>query len=442
MANRPKESLSGIVGVLGGLYSANKLAKIQNNFSKYSSDLAGLETSIDRMSNEITGTISKQTELQAYGFQSIIELQAGTIFGISKVNNSIESLEMELSKVTNLLERQERREENVGDLKLIIMEIEEAMDHIDTLKEEYTPWAGFETKVLLDLVEQKEITISDFKRLPPTEIKYVKNILNRIQDTHHECIRMMESSSILGDYETLLSAMEKVILLQRGIPELEKKESLLQDRISSVKEDLRESEKNLFHSVRYMNSRLKEPEPPEELDKRKIMNLEAGIEMIQHSVNRLESEYKLAENEISDLKKSIAGKSLLKSLFTFGNANLHAEISIIELRRDEVNRKLQLELDEIKSIKSQIVELKEIHKFNVSNYDRFLREHVDMLNSLKKESNDKERVIKERIENLNQSINSKKSELEQSSKDILESKQEIISALESVAHLTPHNSEL
>jgi len=192
MANRPKESLSGIIGVLGGLYSANKLAKIQNNFSKYSSDIAGLETSIDRMSNEITGTISKQAELQAYGFQSIIELQAGTIFGISKVNNSIESLEMELSKVTNALERQECREEKVGDLKLIIMEIEEALDHIDTLKNNYTPWAAFETKVLMDLVEQREITISDFKRLPPTEIKYVKNILNRIQDTHQECIRMME----------------------------------------------------------------------------------------------------------------------------------------------------------------------------------------------------------------------------------------------------------
>ena len=95
------------------------------------------------------------------------------------------------------------------------------------------------------------------------------------------------------------------------------------------------------------------------------------------------------------------------------------------------------------SIKSQIVAFKETHKFDVSNYDRFqMKEHVDMLKSLKKGSNDKERAIKERIENLNQSMNSKNPELEQSSKDILESKQEIISALESVAHLTPHNSEL
>jgi len=192
MANRPKESLSGIVGVLGGLYSANKLAKIQNNFSKYSRDLAGLGTSIDRMSNEITGTISKQTDLQAYGFQSIIELQAGTIFGISKVNNSIESLEMELSKVTNVLERQERREDKVGDLKLIIMEIEEAMDHIDTLKEKYTPWAAFETRVLLDLIEEKKIKISDFKHLPTEEIKYVKGVLNRVETTHRECLSLLE----------------------------------------------------------------------------------------------------------------------------------------------------------------------------------------------------------------------------------------------------------
>ena len=199
MSERPKESISGIIGVLGGLYSANKLAKIQSGFSKYSSDVGKLQSRIDKMSENISGSIDnqtniiiQQTELQAYGFGSIIELQAGTIFGLSKVNESIESLELELSKVTNILERREMREEKVGDLKLIIMEIEEELDHIDSLKQNYTPWAAFETKVLMDLVERKGITISDFKRLPPTEIKYVKNILNRIHDTHQECIRMME----------------------------------------------------------------------------------------------------------------------------------------------------------------------------------------------------------------------------------------------------------
>jgi hypothetical protein len=90
------------------------------------------------------------------------------------------------------LERQEYREEKVGDLKLIIMEIEESLDFIDTLKEEFTPWAAFQTRVLSDMIEDRGIKINDFKRLPPTEIKYVKEVMNRVQNTHRECISLME----------------------------------------------------------------------------------------------------------------------------------------------------------------------------------------------------------------------------------------------------------
>jgi len=182
MAKRPKESLAGIVGVVGGLYGVKKLANLESSFSQFSTDIARIDSSINR-----------QSAMQAAGFQSLIDLQAGTLFAVSKVNSSIEQLEIELSKVTNIMERQELREEKVGDLKLVIMEIEEALDHIDTLKTEYTPWAAFETRILLDIIDEKDIKIEDFKRLPPTEIKYVRGVLNRVGATHRECL------SLLGD---------------------------------------------------------------------------------------------------------------------------------------------------------------------------------------------------------------------------------------------------
>jgi len=199
MANRPKESLSGIVGVLGGLYSANKLAKIQTGFTQYNSDLLDLDSNVNKMSAEISRAITrqsneaeKQSRLMGYDLETIIDLQVGTIAELSKVHNSIEDLELELSKVTNVLERQEYREEKVGDLKLIVMAIEESLDFIDTLKEEFTPWAAFQTRVLSDMIEDRGIKIIDFKHLPPTEIKYVKMIINRVEITHRECLSSME----------------------------------------------------------------------------------------------------------------------------------------------------------------------------------------------------------------------------------------------------------
>jgi len=57
MANRPKESLSGIVGVLGGLYSANKLAKIQTGFTQYNSDLLDLDSNVNKMSADNPGQL-------------------------------------------------------------------------------------------------------------------------------------------------------------------------------------------------------------------------------------------------------------------------------------------------------------------------------------------------------------------------------------------------
>jgi len=188
MAKRPNESLAGIVGVLGGLYGAKKLANIESGFSQFSSD-------IGRVGDQISGSINRQTALQAAGFQSLIDLQVGTMYALSKVNSSIESVEIELSKVTNILERQELREEKVGDFRLIIIEIEEALNHIDTLKEDYTPWAAFETRVLMDIIGEKGIKISDFKRLPTSEVKDIKGILKRVETTYSECLSLMEAKS-------------------------------------------------------------------------------------------------------------------------------------------------------------------------------------------------------------------------------------------------------
>ena len=156
MTERPKSSLAGIIGVFGGIYGAKKLANIQSNFSQFSGD-------ITRVGNQISSEINYQTSLQHAGFQSIIELQVGTMFKLDKIHDSIQKVESELSKINDIMERQDKREEKVGDFRLIVIDIEEALDYIDTIKYQYTPWAAFETRVLKDIIIEKDIKISDFK---------------------------------------------------------------------------------------------------------------------------------------------------------------------------------------------------------------------------------------------------------------------------------------
>ena len=126
MTERPKSSLADIIGVFAGIYGAKKLANIQSSYSKLSGDIA-------RVGDQVTSAINYQTSLQHAGFKSLIELQAGTMFALNKVNNSIQKVEIELSKINNILERREKREEKVGDFRLIMSDIEDTLDEIDKI---------------------------------------------------------------------------------------------------------------------------------------------------------------------------------------------------------------------------------------------------------------------------------------------------------------------
>jgi len=174
MSSRPKSSLAGIIGVGSGLYNGLKLASIDNNFTS------------------LTNTIDERTKAQAKGFSAMLELQVGTLFAIREVSEGISTLNQQLYAIEDIMIRNERREEMVGDLKLIILSIKKALDHIDTIKKEYTVWAAFETQVLLDIVNDNDVEIRHFKRLPPTEIEYVESVLQRLSLTHSELMLMLE----------------------------------------------------------------------------------------------------------------------------------------------------------------------------------------------------------------------------------------------------------
>ena len=178
MGERPKSSLAGIAGVLSGFYGVRKLSTLDSNFEAFS--------------NQMVNAVNTQTAVQIAGFTKLIDLQSASLYAIRDVEKGIQRVEKELAKISNNLERIEAREEFVGDLKLIILSIKKALDHIDSIKNDYTPWATLETQILLDLVEEYDLQINHFKRLPPTEIEFVQQVLDRLNLTHSECKMILE----------------------------------------------------------------------------------------------------------------------------------------------------------------------------------------------------------------------------------------------------------
>jgi hypothetical protein len=180
MASRPKSSMAGIVGVVSGLYGGKKLANIDSNFSLMSGQLS-----------QLTDATNIQTAIQVAGFEALLEVQTASLYAIRDVERGIHRVERELAGISGVLGRQERREEMVGDLKLIVLSIKKALEHIDTIKVDYTTWATFETQILLDLVEDHDLRIQHFKHLPPTEIEFVQEIFDRLTNTHAECMLLL-----------------------------------------------------------------------------------------------------------------------------------------------------------------------------------------------------------------------------------------------------------
>ena len=72
--------------------------------------------------------------------------------------------------IASYFERQEAREDFIGDLKLILIKFEDELDSIDELAEEYTEYASLQAEAIKTLVEENDVRIEHFKTLPPDDI--------------------------------------------------------------------------------------------------------------------------------------------------------------------------------------------------------------------------------------------------------------------------------
>ena len=148
------------------LYSANQLRKMGSEFKSL------------RRNDELN------TKITLEAISGIAELQVATMHGISELSKQLEVLSRISWSIANYFERKEAKEDFLGDLKMVLIKFEDELESIDKLSERYPEYATLQIECLQSLVIENEVKIEHFKTLPPKDIKWAKEILERIEITH------------------------------------------------------------------------------------------------------------------------------------------------------------------------------------------------------------------------------------------------------------------
>ena len=171
---RPKSSIVGLGDFGVGLYSANKLSKISSEFS-------GI-----RMAQ------AEGTRMTLQAIEGMMELQVASMHGLREIDSKLQILSKISWDIASHFEREEARGDFLGDLKMIVIGFEEALDDIDELSEDYLEYATLQVETLQSLVGKHDVRIEHFKRMErPEDIKWVRSVLKRIDDTHNDFLNRM-----------------------------------------------------------------------------------------------------------------------------------------------------------------------------------------------------------------------------------------------------------
>tara|TARA_Y100001980_G_C14494520_1_gene271150 strand:+ start:67 stop:630 length:564 start_codon:yes stop_codon:yes gene_type:complete len=174
MSKRPKSDLASLA-VLGvssfGLHKVNKL---------------------DKSFRELVVSQRANHQQVMRGLQSITELQVASLYMLRDVNNKLTTLSEVAWDISNYLERKEKKEDFIGNLKLIVRAIDKALDEIDLISLTNLEYATLQVEMLQALTEEHDVRIEHFKSLSFDDMDRVEGVLDRISSTHRDYMLRLE----------------------------------------------------------------------------------------------------------------------------------------------------------------------------------------------------------------------------------------------------------
>ena len=129
----------------------------------------------------------QEADLQTMkGLQTVAELQVASMYMLREVDEKLTTLSQIAWNVQSYLERREAKDEFLGDLRLVLIGFEDALDSIDVIAETHLEYATLQVEVLQGLVQEHDVRFQHFKTMMSDEIKWAKGVLARIDATHRD----------------------------------------------------------------------------------------------------------------------------------------------------------------------------------------------------------------------------------------------------------------
>lgn len=158
MRRRPKSSYAEWGAVGTGIYNARKIS--------------GLKDSLENMSR------IGDAQLKVLG--NSLEVQVASAFLLFEIETSIEKIVGRADDIFSLLKRNEDREENLGKLRIIILNLNKILDNIeDEFLEDYPEWGYRQLNEVREIVVRNDITAESFSR-SWEDIEKVENLHEKL----------------------------------------------------------------------------------------------------------------------------------------------------------------------------------------------------------------------------------------------------------------------
>ena len=172
--SRPKSSVIGFVDL--GLTAKNAFG------------IKKLDTAISDISKYLIGSnLAVQRELEM-----IKNAQITSVLGMIEVNNRLELIENQMSDVVAEMKRQESAKDFLGDLKILLIGLEDELEKIDSLAETHLEFAALYAEDLDEFLKSNNIDYTLFKRMDQTGIKWAKSVIQQVGDKRKELQNRLE----------------------------------------------------------------------------------------------------------------------------------------------------------------------------------------------------------------------------------------------------------
>ena len=175
MSKRPKTSYGGI-GALGfSGYNSVKLRSINSEMGR-----------IRAMQRETSEDIRYATNLTLNAIKSVADLQIATVSGLVELDNKLDTLSSIAWDVKGYLERKEKEENFVGDLKMIVLGIEDELEKILEYSKKWPEYAIVQIEDLQTIIKDHDVRVEHFSKLSVADIKWAKQVIESVDYAHFE----------------------------------------------------------------------------------------------------------------------------------------------------------------------------------------------------------------------------------------------------------------